>query len=290
MEASDPGVPVLRQHFDRHRTELSRTELVVAEYLLGLPVDILIFRSAEEIASETGTSDATVIRTARRLGFSGLPELKRFCSRPMAKSVPTTERLSQRLRATGDDLTTIASQMFTTAHEVLNSTQETLETDSVNHAISLLERADTVWCLGMGRSEVEARHCSIALSRVGLRTRQSGASGFALANELIDLRAGDVVILFHTARDTAELKLIVNQVTQVGCDVVLVCGVQLRDRYRDKVSAVLTCVGAATGLASWTIGAIVATDILAYGLATRHKEKALATRARLANLRAQIPE
>lgn len=101
---SDDNNMLLRDRFQQHKSKLSRSELAVAEYLLATPIDILIFESAEDIAAKSGTSDATVIRAARRLGFTGLPELKRLSSRNMAKSVPTTERLSQRFRATGDDL------------------------------------------------------------------------------------------------------------------------------------------------------------------------------------------
>jgi len=287
---NDDNHSVLRGRFQQHKSRLSRSELAVAEYFLATPIDVLIFESAEDIAVKSGTSDATVIRAARRLGFSGLPELKRLSSRNMAKSIPTTERLSQRFRATGDNLHVITKRIFSTVHEIMTSSEEKLDVDSLAHAIQLVDAADTVWCLGFGRSEVEAKHCAIALSRVGLRTRHSGSSGFSLANELIELRGEDVVILFHTARDTAELRLVVNQVSELGCRVVLVCGVQLTERYRDKVSAALTCVGSATGLASWTLGAIVISDILAYGVAARNQDRALKTRKRLARLREQIPQ
>ncbi|NTF46260.1 MurR/RpiR family transcriptional regulator [Rhizobium rhizogenes] len=286
----DHNQKLLEDRFQQHKSKLSRSELAVVEYLLATPLDILIFESAEDIAAKSGTSDATVIRAARRLGFTGLPELKRLCSRNMAKSIPTTERLSQRFRATGDDLGTITKRIFSTVHEIMTSSEEKLDVDALAHTMQLLDKADTVWCLGMGRSEVEAKHCAIALSRVGLRTRHSGSSGFVLANELIDLRADDVVIVFQTARDTAELRLVVNQVSELDCRVVLVCGVQLTELYRDRVSAVLTCVGSATGLASWTLGAIVVADILAYGIAARNQERALKTRKRLAQLREHVPK
>jgi DNA-binding MurR/RpiR family transcriptional regulator len=289
MKADNRGNATLQERFDRHKSELSRSELAVAEYLLGQPIEVLIFQSAEDIAAESGTSDATVIRATRRLGFSGLPELKRICSRPMVISVPTTERLSQRFRATGDDLNVITRRIFSTAREIISSTEEKLEPDALAKAIQVLEGADTVWCLGMGRSETAALHCSIALSRVGLRSRHSGASGFDLANRLIDLREGDAVILFHAVKDTAEFKLVVDRTPQLGCNVVLVCGSQLAERYRGRTAATLVCVGAAAGLSSWTIGAIAISDILAYGIATRGKDRALATRKRLADLRGDVP-
>lgn len=278
---------VLKEHFDRHRSDLSRSELAVAEHLLATPIDVLIFRSAEEIAAETGTSDATVIRTAKRLGFGGLPELKRVCSRDMAKTMPTSARLEQRFRATGSDLTKVAKQMFSQAHEALTSTEEAIDGEALAAAIDILESADTVWCLGMGTSEAVAKHCATAISRAGKRARASGASGFALANELLDLRSGDVVVMFHTPRDVPELRMVVEQINAIGCKVILISGVQLRPAFKDRVSVMLVCVGVPSKLASWNLGAVVLSDLLAYGIAVRRQDQALAAKKRLAELRRQ---
>jgi DNA-binding MurR/RpiR family transcriptional regulator len=288
MELHDRTSSVLKDHFDRNRTSLSRSELVVAEHLVSMPIEVLIFRSAEEIAAETGTSDATVIRAARRLGFSGLPELKRVCSRVMAKTLPTSERLEHRFRATGDNLSNVARQMFEAAREVVTATEEQFDEAEVSHAVSILEQADTVWCLGIGTSETEAIHCAVGLSRVGLRTRCSGASGFTLANELLDLRRDDVVVMFHALRDAEELKLVVRQISDIGCKVILVCGVQLKATYDGMVSALITCTSTPAKLASWSLGALVIADILAYGVAVRNQKQAIDSKARLAKLRAAI--
>lgn len=288
LENSRRSSTLLKEHYERHKGQLSRSELVVADYFIALPLDELIFRSAEQIAAETGTSDATVIRAARRLGFSGLPELKRISHRAMAMVAPATERLAHRFRATGSDFKLISEQMFTAAHELLDSTREKLDPEALAKSIAILENADTVWCVGIGRSEVEAKHCAIALSRIGLRTRAIGTSGFSLANELIGLRPADVVIMFHTARELAELKLVIDQHRSIGCQMILISGVQLSDKYRADVSAVLTCVGTASGLASWSIGAIIVSDILAYGVAVRNQQRALDTKERLADIRSHV--
>lgn len=288
MDTNERSSSLLIERFQQHKAQLSRSELAVAEHLVATPIDILIFRSAEEIAAEAGTSDATVIRAARRLGFSGLPELKRLCSRTMAKTLPVSERLEQRFRATGDDLSKIAGQMFAAAREILTSTEEQLDQDALSHAVLILEAADTVWCLGLGTAEAEAKHAAITLSRIGVRARCSGSSGFSLANEFIDLRSKDVVLMFHALRETKELRLVIDQIDDIGCKVILVCGVQLRASYQDTVSAVLTCVGSPTKLASWSIGAIVIADLLAYGIAVRNQQQAIDSRKRLADLRARI--
>ncbi|MCY1666664.1 MurR/RpiR family transcriptional regulator [Rhizobium sp. SL86] len=278
----------LTSRFQQNRTQLSRSELIVAEHLIGMPLEVLIFRSAEEIALETGTSDATVIRTAKRLGFSGLPELKRICGRSLASTLPASKRLEQRLQATGSNIAKVARQMFSEAHEALKSSEELANGQDFDQAISLLEPADTVWCLGFGTAEVIAKHCAIGLSRAGIRTRSCGASGFTLANELIDLRSGDAIVLFHALRDTPELKMIVKKAQTAGIPLVLVSGVQLQAVYADRVSVTLRCVGVHSKLASWNLSAMVIADILCYGVAARNPARAVETKDRLTTLRRDV--
>jgi DNA-binding MurR/RpiR family transcriptional regulator len=55
---------------------LTATERRVARYLADHPQEAA-FASAEELGRATGTSDASVVRTAKALGFDGLPGLKR---------------------------------------------------------------------------------------------------------------------------------------------------------------------------------------------------------------------
>jgi len=182
----------------------------------------------------------------------------------------------------------VAGQMFIEASEVLASTKDELDENALYSAVEMVEEADTLWCLGMGTSETPALHCATALSRIGIRTRCSGASGFTLANELIDLREKDVVVLFHASREVAELQLIVDQIAAIGSKVILISGIQLREIYRDKVSAVLTCLGVRSKLASWNLSAIVLADIITYSVAVRNQDAALAAKKRLAELRAGV--
>ncbi|WP_157743375.1 hypothetical protein [Ochrobactrum quorumnocens] len=53
-----------KQRFEKHRSELTRSDLVVIEHLLSMPVEEMIFQNAEDIASKSGTSDAMFIRAA----------------------------------------------------------------------------------------------------------------------------------------------------------------------------------------------------------------------------------
>lgn len=76
MTVAEPKPPSLQERVAARIGTLTATERRVAEYLSTHPQEAA-FSSAEELGRATGTSDASVVRTAKALGFDGLPGLKR---------------------------------------------------------------------------------------------------------------------------------------------------------------------------------------------------------------------
>ena len=57
--------------------ELTTAERIAAQHMISQPPTSLLFTSAQELGRGSGTSNATVVRTLQRLGYEGLPDLKR---------------------------------------------------------------------------------------------------------------------------------------------------------------------------------------------------------------------
>src|ERR1700680_4136935 len=87
--------------------DLAPAERRVAELLLDLGPEATLL-SAAALAEQLGTSDATVVRTAKSLGYSGLAELRR----PLA-SYGDNPPLGERLRRTLEQ--TPSGELFTSA-------------------------------------------------------------------------------------------------------------------------------------------------------------------------------
>nr|WP_314261596.1 MurR/RpiR family transcriptional regulator [uncultured Devosia sp.] len=279
---------LLRHHYETHARTLTRTERQVADYLLTLAPTDLAFRSAEEIAAATGTSDATVIRTARRLGFSGLPELKRLVNRPIATHSSPGTSLSRKIRAVPPDALAARDAIFAAAQEILESTREALDPASVERAVELFEQSGTVWCIGIGVAEQPARHLATGLLRAGVLARAVSASGFDLANNLIGLRPGDTAVIFHAATRRKDIAALLDHARQIGVTTVLVSGTQLNELYRDRVTVALHSVAVASKLASWLLGATVIGDVLTFRFSARNPERAAQTHDQLNLLRREF--
>src|SRR4051794_8975083 len=76
VTSTHTAVSSLDERLAARRDALSPTEQRVADFFAQHREEAA-FLSATEIAQRLGTSDATVVRTAQSLGYSGLQELKR---------------------------------------------------------------------------------------------------------------------------------------------------------------------------------------------------------------------
>src|SRR5438552_6451280 len=86
---------------------LAPAERRVADLLLDLGPEATLL-SAAALAEQLGTSDATVVRTAKALGYSGLAELRRALA-AYGENPPQGVRLRRTLeQSPGDDLFTSA--------------------------------------------------------------------------------------------------------------------------------------------------------------------------------------
>src|SRR5438105_13531493 len=68
--------PGLTKRIAQVRNQLGDGGLRVVDFLALHPTEASVF-SAQEIADQAGVSDATVVRTVKQLGYSGLGEMRR---------------------------------------------------------------------------------------------------------------------------------------------------------------------------------------------------------------------
>ncbi|MCK9217444.1 MAG: MurR/RpiR family transcriptional regulator [Firmicutes bacterium] len=73
--------------------DLTKTETKIAEYISRHTTGVC-FMSAIKLAEIIGTSDTSVIRTARKLGFSGFSDMQTFLSNPIRDELERNEGIN----------------------------------------------------------------------------------------------------------------------------------------------------------------------------------------------------
>lgn len=276
---------VVAERLRMHGHSLSRAERLVAEYLATVSVEELPFLGAARIAETTGTSDATVTRAARRLGFSGLPELKRVGSRAGRVASSHADRLAQRAEILGGDAPSIVGAFHTALRELVDDNAHVLDVEALVRARDVVAGAQTVWAVGVGTSGVAAQHLADRLTRAGHPARWTRAAGFDLASELVAVRPEDVVVLIHGASPSQDFEAVISWTRVSRIRLVLVTGSQLAERHRDEADAVISCVGTASALVRWTLAALHAVELLALLVTTDEQDRAVDANLRLGELR-----
>jgi DNA-binding MurR/RpiR family transcriptional regulator len=183
---------------------------------------IVLASSAAALGSYVGTSDATVVRTIQALGFTGLGDLKRA----ILKSTDKVSTPADHMRRTLADLEKTTGQAFDSvlqAHSdglaVLNSERCRAQ---IAAAVGLLDAADRIAVFGIGPSAALASYVSISLARCGRPSRTISATGSMLADQLLDLRRGDGLLILAYGRLYKEVRTVFAEAKGLGLATVLV--------------------------------------------------------------------
>jgi DNA-binding MurR/RpiR family transcriptional regulator len=265
---------------------MAPAERRVAEYLRDHAQEI-IFATAGEIGAATETSDATVVRTAKALGYSGLPELKREAGQQAIGRTRPSARLRSRIDKAGQETTSLLDHVFTEAVERLNETRRLITEDDFVAAVDLLAGAREIVSFGLGPSEPGAHHLTLRMRRLGRQSRLINSTGFRLADDLLGLRESDVVALYVPGRLFNEVVVIIDHAQAVGAKVMLFSDALL-PILSDRVTVGLTAVHSGSGFTGEGLSAILLTDCLALGVAARDRDRATDTSELLNSLRSAL--
>jgi len=197
----------------------SPVERAVAEFLLAAGSRAAAM-SAREIAREIGTSDATVIRTARSLGFQGFRELKRFVA-GQQDEVPIEERLRTSLDAVEDPGTELQANIERQRDALVSMAQNIPEAE-FREATRVIERASCVWWSGVGPSAFLAGYAAFLFRRLGKDSGSLTHAGFDGADELLGLKSGHAVVVLAYGRVHRHVRVLLERAKEVGCEVVSV--------------------------------------------------------------------
>lgn len=284
---ASPGVrEFLRDRVARRLDGLPPAERRVAEYIRD-NLNSITFATATEIGETTGTSDATVVRTAKALGYAGLPDLKRAAGREVGMLTEPSVRLRRRIEESGNDTSALLDHVFAEGVERLLETRRLLSAPAFESAVSALAGAREVVGYGVGPSSVPVGYLVLRLTRLGRRARAMAATGFGLADELLGLRPEDVVVLYAPGRLLRDMDVLLTHAEAVGARTILVSD-SLTDTLADRVQITLPAVDSASGLTQEGLSSMLVTDCLTLGVARRDAARATAASELLTSLRKRI--
>ena len=211
----------LNERLRAHYQSLSPQERRVADFILDHYDDLISYNSAE-LARLSGVSKPTVSRLFKRLGYSGYKALRDELRALRQSGVPLADA---RGLADGD---TLPARHYQQEVANLNRCLAGLDAGRLGEAASALASAGQVLIVGQRNAYPVALHLRQQLIQARGQVRLAPQPGQTLAEELVDLTSGDLVVVVAFRRRPRVMVPLLKSLRQRQVPVLLLCEPEAR--------------------------------------------------------------
>ncbi len=261
---------------------LAPAERRVAEGLIEFgPEEALL--SAAALAVRLGTSDATVVRTAKALGYRGLADLRRALA-VRSPEPPLGERLRRTLeQAPSEEILAASIDRHLVALDALS---RDVSSQQFQEAVAVLASSRRVVWRGVGPSAHLASYAEILSQRIGKPSIALVHTGTSFADELLAVAPDDAIVVLAYGRFQSHVRVLLDRAAELGAPVILIT--DARGRVPNGVHTTLRCGRGAPGLFASHGVTLVVIEALVLAVAASDREKSDAALAVLNELRAEL--
>ncbi|MEU6174946.1 MurR/RpiR family transcriptional regulator [Streptantibioticus parmotrematis] len=182
---------------------MTRSMQRVAETVAGDPAACSRL-TVTALAQRTGTSEATVVRTARLLGYPGYRDLRLALAGFAAQLEAGTPASVTADIAVDDPLADVVAKLAHDERQTLADTAAALDLSQLELAVGALATARRVDVYGVGASALVGQDLTQKLLRIGLVAHAHSDPHLAVTNA-VQLRQGDVALAITHSGNTVDV-------------------------------------------------------------------------------------
>ncbi|ENM5762925.1 MurR/RpiR family transcriptional regulator [Vibrio mimicus] len=239
----------------RSNTEpLSKKLRVVADYVLENAHEVQ-YQTITDLAFNTKTSEATVVRLCRDMGYKGYSDFR------MALAVDLSQSANQSQPKMDGDICEISAQ---SAVDSLMDTAKLIDRSSLNRICELVHSAQFIGCVGVGASSIVGRYLAYRLVRIGKKAIMYEDTHLAAMSAGRSV-SGDVWFAISSSGSTKEVVHAATQAHQRGVRVISLTNISHSplSSISDEMLVAARPEGPLTGGAfSSKVGALLLVDVL----------------------------
>jgi DNA-binding MurR/RpiR family transcriptional regulator len=274
------------QRVDACLPQMSAAERRVARFFQENRTEVLM-DSAAVVAAKVSTSDATVVRTTKSLGFSGLDELRRLIAAELRGGLSQADRLANTLQNVGDDLQKAFGATLNIHLKALEDLRRDVSAPLFKAAVARIAEARRILVFGIGPSSALADYFTIQLGRFGLNAASLTHTGLLFADDLQKLRKGDLVIMLAYGRVYAELAALLDRAKRLGLRKILLTDTLLA-LLQDRNDLVLPVARGQTDMLSMHTATMGLIEALLVGVASKRPRETIESLKSLNAARARL--
>jgi len=168
--------------------------------------DQAVVASAAQLAKNTGTSNATVVRVTRTLGYSGMADFRRQLAAELNPNLSPAARLGRTLDEIGDDPQAVLASVLDIHQDALDSLRREVSGKLFHKVVTRLVKSRRIFVFGIGPSGAMADYFALQLNRLGLDALALTQTGLLLADGLHKLRRKDCLVILAYSRIYREVE------------------------------------------------------------------------------------
>lgn len=255
--------------------QLAQSDRKLADFILAQP-DLARHLSSQQLASQSGVSQSSVVKFAQKLGFKGFPALKLALSEALASnanphSVPVHNQIC------GDDpLRLVGEKLIKDNVAAMHASLDVNTEDKLLETVNLLRNARRVVLTGIGASGLVARNFSWKLMKIGLNA-VSEQDMHALLATVQAMTQDDLLLAISYSGARREINLAADEMLRVGGKVVAITGFSpnaLQQRATHCLYTIAEEQATRSAAISSTSAQMMLTDLLFMGLVQQDLENA----------------
>ncbi len=250
---------------------LTQAEQRVVRFFQENREEVLI-ASAAVLAAKAQTSDATIVRTTKALGFAGLDDLRRTLADELRCSLSPAGRLRRTLGEVGTSLSAAFEMTLDIHLESLEKLRRSITSEQFEQAVHSIVGARRVLVFGLGPSSTMAAYFVTQLARFGLDATSLTNTGLLFADDLRKLRKGDLVVILAYGRVYTELEALLDEVDRRGVGSLLLTDT-LAAKLRHRVDLVLPVARGRADKLSMHTATLGLIEALLVGIATEKPDE-----------------
>lgn len=255
--------------------QLAQSDRKLADFILAQP-DQARHLSSQQLASQAGVSQSSVVKFAQKLGFKGFPALKLALSEALASninphSVPVHNQIC------GDDpLRLVGEKLIKDNVAAMHASLDVNSEDKLLETINLLRGARRIILTGIGASGLVARNFSWKLMKIGFNA-VAELDMHALLATVQAMAQDDLLLAISYSGARREINLAADETLRVGGKVLAITGFSpntLQQRATHCLYTIAEEQATRSAAISSTSAQMMLTDLLFMGLVQQDLEKA----------------
>jgi len=200
----------------------AQSDKKLADFLLSQP-DRARHLSSQQLASEAGVSQSSVVKFAQKIGFKGFPALKLALSEALASN-PNPQSMPVHNQIRGDDpMRLVGERLIKENVAAMHATLDVNTEEKLLESVAMLRGARRISLTGIGASGLVARNFGWKLTKIGYNAI-SEHDMHALLATVQAMDPDDLLLPISYSGERREINMATDEALRVGGKILAITG------------------------------------------------------------------